>query len=130
MMSTRANKPEPIEVDSGPIKGELIEIKDRLDGIEALQAHVHRNEIEALVRKAVGDSPQRKHLLRLCETPKTIADLQNSLGLNSPQAVNKHLAPLKHNGLLYHHSTVPPVTYVWSPLLSRLNKAVRDQVLG
>jgi len=128
-MSARVNKNEAIEVDSSSIKGELIEIKDRLDGIEALQAHVHRNEIEALVRKAVGDSFHRRHLLRLCETPKTIAELQNSLGLNSPQAVNKHLAPLKHNGLLYHYSTVAPVSYVWSPLLSRLNKAVRDELL-
>jgi DNA-binding transcriptional ArsR family regulator len=128
-MSARATKPQAIQVDSDPIKGELIEIKDRLDGIEALQAHVHRDQIEALVRKAVGDSFHRKNLLRLCETPMTIADLQKSLNLNSPQAVNKHLAPLKHNGLLYHHSTVVPVSYVWSPLLSRLNKAVRDELL-
>jgi len=128
-MSSRANKSEAIEVDSTSIKGELIEIKDRLDGIEALQAHVHRDEIEALVRKAVGDSFHRKHLLRLCESPQTIADLQGALNLKSPQAVNHHLAQLKHNGLLYHHSAVPPVSYVWSPILSRLNKAVRDELL-
>ena len=90
-MSSRTNKSEAIEVDSTSIKGELIEIKDRLDGIEALQAHVHRNEIEALVKKAVGDSFQRKHLLRLCESPQTIADLQRALNLNSSQSVNNHL---------------------------------------
>jgi len=128
-MSAHVKKLEAIEVNSDTLKGELIEIKDRLDGIEALQAHVHRNEIEELVRKAVGDSFQRRRLLQLCETPKTISELQSSLNLNSPQAVNKHLAPLKHNGLLYHASTVTPVSYVWSPLLSRLNKAVRDELL-
>lgn len=120
---------DAIEVSSDPIQGELIEIKDRLDGIEALQAHVHRDEIEALIRKAVRESPQKKQLLRLCESPQTISELQVALGLNSSQAVNKHLAPLKHNGLLYHYSTLPPVSYVWSPLLSRLNKAVRDKIL-
>lgn len=128
-MSSHIKKPPPIEVSSDPIQGELIEIKDRLDGIEALQAHVHRDEIKTLIQKAVRDSPQKKELLRLCESPMTIADLQSALGLNSPQAVNKHLAPLKHNGLLYHYSTVSPVSYIWSPLLSRLNKAVRDALL-
>lgn len=128
-MNSGGNKIEAIEVDSTAIKGELVEIKDRLDGIEALQAHVHRDEIKALVQRAVGDSFRRKQLLGLCETPKTIAELQDALRLNSPQAVNKHLAPLKQNGLLYHHSAVPPVSYVWSPLLSRLNKAVRDELL-
>ncbi len=128
-MGTRIRRSEGIEVSSDPLEGQLIEIKDRLDGIEALQAHVHRDEIEALVRKAVGESAQKKELLRLCETPHTISALQNALALNSPQAVNKHLAPLKDNGLLHHHSTAAPVSYVWSPLIRRLNKAVRDQLL-
>ena len=128
-MNEKPKRTGQVEVSSDPLEGQLIEIKDRLDGIEALQAHVHRDEIEALIRKAVGGSVQKKELLRLCESPQTISDLQGALDLKSPQAVNNHLAPLKDNGLLHHYSTVMPVSYVWSPLIRRLNKAVRDELL-
>src|SRR5216684_2903995 len=104
-MNEKLKRTDRVEVSSDPLEGQLIEIKDRLDGIEALQAHVHRDEIEALIRKAFGGSFQKKELLRLCESPQTISDLQGALDLKSPQAVNNHLAPLKDNGLLHHHST-------------------------
>ena len=128
-MSTPIAKASALEVKSVELKGELIEIKDRLDGLEALQAHVHRDEIEALIRKAVGESVQRKTLLRLCESPQTIPQLQSALGSISKQALNNHLTPLRDNGLLHHHSTATPVSYKWSPLIRRLNKAVRDKLL-
>jgi hypothetical protein len=49
--------------------------------------------------------------------------------LKSPQAVNNHISPLKDHGLLQHASTAPHVKYEWSPLIRRLSKAVRDQLL-
>jgi len=121
------SKAAGFEVSSDQLKGELIEIKDRLDGLEALQAHVHRKEIQALIVNTVGESATMKKLLRLCETSQTISELQNALKLNSPQAVNNYLAPLRDNGLLHHHSTVAPISYRWSPLIRRLSKAVRDR---
>jgi hypothetical protein len=117
------------EISSDQLKGELIEIKDRLDGLEALQAHIHSKDVEALVTKTVKGSATMKKLLRLCETPQTISELQSALNLNSPQAVNNYLAPLRDNGLLHHHSTVAPISYRWGPLIRRLSKAVRDRLL-
>ena len=127
-MSSRTSK-AGFEISSDQLKGELVEIKDRLDGLEALQAHVHRKEVEALIIKTVGESATMKKLLRLCEAPQTISELQSGLNLNSPQAVNNYLAPLRDNGLLHHHATVAPISYRWSPLIRRLSKAVRDRLL-
>jgi hypothetical protein len=122
-------RPEAVEINSDQLDNRLTKIEDRVGGVEALLAHVHRGEIESLISDAVGQSEHKKRILQLCETPQTIPALQAVLGLNSKQALNNHLAPLKDHGLLQHGATVPEVTYEWSPMIRRLSKIVRDRLL-
>lgn len=119
--------PHVIEVNSDQLDSRLVYIEDRLAGIEAIIAHANRAEIEGLVKEALGDSKQRKQLLQACETPKTLKELQEELKLNSTQAVNNHLAPLKKHGLL-RHATTDPVSYEWSPMLLKLSRAAREKL--
>jgi len=122
-------KVEPFEITSGQIHGRLIHIEDRLAGVEAILAHANRNEIEGLIKEAVGGSEHRKTILKECEQPKTIKQLQVKLGLKSSQNVNYHLTPLRDNGLLRHAKTDNPITYEWGPMIMRLNVATRDKLL-
>jgi hypothetical protein len=125
------NKPRPdsVQVSSDQIDGRLATIEDRLAGVEAILAHANRKDVEELVASAIGGSAQRKRLLQLCETPRSIPELVAELKLNSGQALNNHLRPLRDNSLLQHASTQPEVTYEWSSLLRRLPKAVREKLL-
>lgn len=120
-------KDHVIEVNSDQLDSRLLHIEDRLAGIEAIITHVNRKEIEGLVKDALGDSKQRTELLRACETPKTLKQLQDALGLNSTQAVNNHLAPLKKHALV-RHATVDPISYEWSPMLLKLSRAAREKL--
>ena len=122
-------RPEGLEVNSDQLDGRLVRIEDRIAGVEAILAHVNRGEIEELISQAVGSSLQKREILRLCCKPQSIPELQKSLKMNSPQAVNNHLAPLRDHGLLQHATTVPQVTYEWSPMIRRLSKSVRDTLL-
>jgi DNA-binding transcriptional ArsR family regulator len=127
-MTSKA-KVEAFEITSVQIHGRLIHIEDRIAGVEAILSHVNRGEIEDLVKAAVGNSEHRKVILRECETPKTINQLQIKLGLKSPQNVNYHLTPLRDHGLLRHAKTTNPITYEWSPLVTRLSNAAREKIL-
>lgn len=121
---------ENVEVTSASLENRLIRIEDRIAGVEALLAHSNRDQIENLIADAVGKSEARKQILRLCEVPRSIAELQKELGLNSPQAVHNHLGPLKDHGLVQHATTSPTMTYEWAPLIRRLSKAVRAKLLS
>lgn len=125
------NKPraESMQVSSDQLDGRLAGMEDRLTSIEVILAHANRKDIEELVASAVGGSAQKKELLRLCETARSIPDLTAAMKLNSPQALNKHLRPLKEHGLIQHASTQPDVTYEWNALLRRLPKSVRSDLL-
>lgn len=126
---TSKTKVEPFEITSGQIHGRLIHIEDRLAGVEAILAHANRSQIESLINEAVGSSEHRKTILRECETPKTIKQLQDKLGLKSAQNLNYHLTPLRDNGLLRHAKTDNPISYEWGPMIMRLSAAVRDKLL-
>jgi hypothetical protein len=126
----KSGKGSTLEVNSTQIGGELIQIRDRIEGIEAILAHANRDAIVELVRLVVEKYPQRKQLLRFCEEPKTLDEMQLELKLNSAQAVHNHLAPLKDNGLLQHESTTAPVSYVWSAIMRRLTKPSRAKLLA
>lgn len=123
-------KADAIEISSDQIHSRLVHIEDRLAGMESILAHVNRAELAGLVREAIGDSPQRKAILRACESPQTLKDLQTLLDLNSTQAVNHHLLPLKRHGLLQHANAVSPVSYEWNPMVSKLSKAAREKLLS
>lgn len=125
------NKPrsDSVQISSDQLDGRLARIEDRISGVEAILAHANRNDIESLIAEAVGKSAHRKNLLRSCETPQSIPSMQKALGLGTDEAVHYHLRPLRDHGLLQHASTAPEVTYEWTPLLRRLNKAVREKLL-
>ena len=125
------NKPrkDAVQVDSDQLDGRLAKIEDRIAGVEAILAHANRADIEGLVSAAVGSSAHRKKILQLCESPQSIPSLQTALGLNSGQAVNNHLAPLRDHALLQHAQTRPHVEYEWSTLIRRLPTAVREKLL-
>lgn len=123
-----SKKGKDLEVSSDQIAGELIQIKDRIDSVEAILAHANRKTILDLVSAAIGKYPQSKQLLEFCEEPRTLDEMQAKLELKSHPAVHKHLVRLKDNGLLQHESTTPPVSYKWSAILRRLNKQDREKL--
>ena len=124
-----SRRTDSLQVSSDQLDGRLATIEDRLTSIEVILAHANRQDIEELVKAGVNSSPQRRELLRLCEHPRSIADLTDAMKLNSRQALHIHLRPLREHGLVQHASTEPEVTYEWSALLRRLPKSVRDELL-
>lgn len=123
-----SNKGKNLEINSDQIAGELIQIKDRIDSVEAILAHANRKTIIELVNSAIDKYPQSKQLLEFCEEPRTLDEMQAELELKSHPAVHKHLGRLKDNGLLQHESTTSPVSYKWSAILRRLNKQDREKL--
>lgn len=118
-----------VEVNSDQLDGRLARLEDRIAGVESLLAYVHREDIENLISQAIGSSVQKRQILRLCEKPQSISALKKALGLTG-QALNHHLAPLRDHGLLQHATTSPSVTYEWTAMIRRLNRVVRDKLLG
>lgn len=125
------NRPrkDSVQISSDQLDGRLAKIEDDQRAILSILTHANKDQIEELVRDGIGGSAQRKQILRLCETPKSIAELVVALSLNSGQALNNHLRPLKEHSLLQHATTQPEVTYEWSSLISKLPKAVREKLL-
>lgn len=115
---------------SSQLDERLAKIEDRLLTIEAIISHASAKEIQAMIVEGIGTSQTRKNILKHCQTPKTIQELQALSGLNSAQSVNHYLKPLRDHGLVVRASVRPTLTYEWSGVVSRLSKATRDKLLS
>lgn len=121
---------ESLEITSKQLRLELQQIKERLTTLESIDVHLRRDQIVALVEKVVGGKEERKKILHLCESPRTLEEIQSHLGKNSKQALTNHINPLKDEGLL--EPTVNDAgkyAYVRSRIISRLRPSDRKRIL-
>lgn len=129
-MSDKRAKKDSLEVSSQSIQDELVAIKDRLNAIETIQsisnAPVVKKYVEArLVTKRARD------IMRECEEPRTRSHLTSQLKLNSGQALDHHLKPLRDADLLRQKVEEDgTIVFEWSNLFRRLPKSVIESILA
>src|SRR2546421_12559669 len=119
-MNVKNKKPAGLEVSSDQISQHLEEIKERVGALETIASLANRKVVEEFVRPLLK-SERAKQIMRECREPRTREELEKKLGLNSPQALNHHLAPLRQDDLL--HQSLDPSgiqTFEWSNLFKRL----------
>ena len=128
-MSDRREKKNALEVSSQPLQDELVAIKDRLNAIETIQSISNA----AAVRKYVEENltgKLAKAIMRECEEPRTRTYLKEKLDLNSTQALDHHLKPLKEADLLRQKVEDGTVLLEWSNIFRRLPNPSRKAILG
>lgn len=129
-MSGNSGKKQSMEVESDQLRGELIEIKERLGALETIASISNRAEVERFVRAQVTNS-QRREILSECEEPRTREHLIKKLNYNSPAALDYHLAPLREANLVRpHFEDNRTQTFEWSNLFKRLPKSVIKEILN
>jgi DNA-binding transcriptional ArsR family regulator len=122
-------KRDALEVKSGSIEAELIEIKERLGSLETIAGLANSREVLDHAGKHLT-SEQRFAIMRLCEIPQTKEQLRTALNHNSIPALDKHLKPLREADLI-HQSTNDEglLTFEWSKLFKSVPKSSRSSLL-
>ena len=127
---TKRKKTDNLEVSSDQLKGELIEIKERVGAIETITSLAHRPEVEKLVRQHVT-SEKARQIMNACAEPRTREYLIKTYGHNSAAALDYHLTPLRENHLIRQHFDDDGTqTFEWSNLFRQLPKATRTKILA
>jgi len=122
-------KRDALEVKSGSIEAELIEIKERLGSLETIASLSNSGVVLDYARKHVT-SEQRLAIMRICEVPQTKEQLRVALNQNSPQAVDIHLKPLRDADLIHQRTNDGGLlTFEWSKLFKSLPKSSRGSLL-
>ena len=122
-------KGNPLEVKSGSIEAELIEIKERLGSLETIAGLVNSREVLEHARKHLA-SEQRFAILRLCETSQTKEQLKNALDFNSIPALDNHLKPLVDADLIHRRTNDEGLlTFEWSKLFKSVPKSSRTSLV-
>lgn len=123
-------KTDALEVASGSLQAELIEIKERLGSLETITSLANRKEVEGQARSLLT-SEARKDIMKLCETPKTKAELQKELSYPSSQGLDHHLNPLRGGDLIHQKTDDRGIlTFEWSRLFKSLPKQTKNSILG
>ena len=124
-----APKRDALEVKSGSIEAELIEIKERLGSLETIAGLANSREVLDHARKHLT-SEQRFAIMRLCETPQTKEQLKIALNYNSIPALDNHLKPLREADLIHQRTNDDGLlTFEWSKLFKSVPKSSRSSVL-
>jgi hypothetical protein len=122
-------KRDALEVKSGSIEAELIEIKERLGSLETIAGLANSREVLEHARKHLT-SEQRFAIMRLCETPQTKEQLKITLNYNSIPALDKHLKPLREADLIHQRTNDEGLlTFEWSKLFKSVPKSSRTSLL-
>jgi DNA-binding transcriptional ArsR family regulator len=125
-----APKRNALEVKSGSIEAELIEIKERLGSLETI-AGLSNSRIVLEYSKEFVKSENRIEIMRRCEIPQTKEQLRAALTLNSIPALDSHLKPLREADLIHQRTNEDGLlTFEWSKLFKSLPKSSRDSLLG
>lgn len=123
-------KANALEVKSGSIEAELIEIKERLGSLETIASLSNSGVVREYAQKHIT-SPQRLDIMKHCETPQTKEQLKLLMGLNSPQAVDIHLKPLREADLIHQRTNSDGLLeFEWSKLFRSLPKSLRNPLLS
>jgi DNA-binding transcriptional ArsR family regulator len=127
-MNGKPSKHDELEVSSGQLQAELIEIKERVGALETIASISNRAVVEAHVRSHVTTDKARQ-ILKECEEPRTREHLKK-LGFASAQALDHHLNPLREAHLIRQHFDASrKQTFEWSDLVRRLPKTVLKKIL-
>jgi hypothetical protein len=121
---------DSLEVSSGQLQSELIEIKEKVAALETIASLSNRSVVEKFVSENVK-SLQAKRIMRACEIPKTRDELTAELDFASSQALDHHLKPLRESDLLQQRfNSGGKLTFEWSNLFKRLPKAAINKILN
>jgi DNA-binding transcriptional ArsR family regulator len=122
---------ETQEFTSEQLKAELIEIKERLGSLETIASLANREIVEKYVTGVLKNDAKKKALMRACESSRSRTELKESLGFESPQALDYHLTPLRETDLIHESRNNSGVQiFEWSKLFKHLPKATRDRLIG
>jgi DNA-binding transcriptional ArsR family regulator len=128
-MNGKPKKKDSVEVASDQLKGELIEIKERVGALETIASISNRPVVEAFVRSHLTTA-KGKQIMRECEQPQTRKDLMSKLGFANAPALDYHLTPLRENHLIRQHFDEDGTqTFEWSDLFRRLPKNILRKIL-
>jgi hypothetical protein len=130
-MSGKKQRPARVEVASDQLKGELVEIKDRLSALETIASVSNRAEVEEYVRGCLTTG-RAKQIMKECEEPRTKKELIAKFNLGSAQALDHHLNPLRRDDLLQQHfdDDTGISTFEWGNLFRRLPRKTIEKILG
>ena len=119
-----------MEVSSQSLQDELVAIKDRLNAIETIQSISNASVVKAYVEEHLTTN-KAKDIMRECAEPRTRSHLVSQLKLNSSQALDHHLKPLRDADLLRQKVEEDgSIVFEWSNLFRRLPKSTIRSILS
>lgn len=128
-MNGKIGKKDSIEIESGQLQAELVQIKERLGALETIASISNRKEVEAYVRAHLPGG-RGLEIMRECAEPRTREYLMSKLHFASAQALDHHLNPLRRDDLIQQRFDESRVqTFEWSNLFRRLPASARAQIL-
>jgi len=128
-MSDKRPRKDSVEVSSQQLQDELVAIKDRLNAIETIQSISNASVVKKYVEEHLT-TMRAKEVMRECEEPRTRSYLASSLKLNSTQALDHHLKPLREADLLRQRIEGDgTIVFEWSNLFRRLPKSTIKSIL-
>jgi hypothetical protein len=130
-MKQKSWKKDSIEVSSGELRAELIEIKDRVGALETIASISNKEVVEKFVRESIP-SEQARQILKECEEPRTREYLMAKFGFATSQALDYHLNRLRQGDLVRHHfdDDGKKQMFEWSNLFRRLPKPTLAKILN
>ena len=129
-MSDKRAKKDSVEVSSQTLQDELVAIKDRLNAIETIQSISNASVVKKYVEEHLT-TKRAKDIMKECEEPRTRSHLTKQLNLNSGQALDHHLRPLREADLLRQKIEEDgTVVFEWSNLFRRLPKSTIKAILA
>jgi DNA-binding transcriptional ArsR family regulator len=122
-VSDKRPKKDSIEVSSQSLQDELVAIKERLNAIETIQSIANVSVVKKYVEEHLITN-RAKDIMKECEEPRTRSHLTSQLKLNSSQALDHHLKPLREADLLRQKTEEDgTIVFEWSNLFRRLPKS-------
>jgi DNA-binding transcriptional ArsR family regulator len=123
-------KKDSVEVSSQPLQDELVAIKDRLNAIETIQSISNATVVKKYVEENLT-TKRARDIMKECEEPRTRSHLTSKFGLNSRQALDHHLKPLREADLLREKIEQDgTIVFEWSNLFRRLPKTTIKAILA
>jgi hypothetical protein len=129
-MNKKKKRTDNLEVSSDQLKGELIEIKERVGALETITSLAHRPQVEKLARDHLA-SEKARQIMNACAEPRTREYLITTYGHKSAQALDYHLNPLRENSLIRQHFDDDGTqTFEWSNMFRQIPKVTRAKILA
>jgi hypothetical protein len=129
-VSDRRVKKDSVEVSSQSLQDELVAIKDRLNAIETIQSISNASVVKKYVEEHLTTG-RATDIMRACDEPRTRSYLTSELKLNSGQALDHHLRPLREADLLRQRIEEDgTILFEWSNLFRRLPRFTIKAILA